>query len=160
MKITSTTSHIILVDSPLEPIEEDEILGDPNAMKAIIDGSGTIPPAKWLKFYTPSWVFCGGLAMLNILPSPLQVEYHLFYLSTAPKKFAREFSELAYIYALLHRLQPYTVIRATPQLQYMINYMRRLGMQEIPQHGRYFFIPPVDWQPKHIKGFEVDYSWE
>ena len=137
--------------------EAAAILSDPAAMRAVIDGSGTLPPAsQWIKFHRYD-EFCGGVALLNILPNPLQVEFHLFYLSTAPKHLARIFCELAYIHALLHRQQPYTVIRAIPELQYMHNFMLRLGCNRVPHHGRYFYFLDANWTPKYLTSFEVIY---
>lgn len=139
--------------------ESAQILADPNAMRAVIDGSGLLPPATtWLKFYQGEEEFCGAVAVCNILPNKLQVEFHLFYLSTARKIFARPFCELAYLYTLHYRLQPYTVVQAKPELQYMRNFMRKLGMQEIPLHGRYYYIPPTYWNPRTLDQVILQYT--
>jgi hypothetical protein len=160
IRIEDEVTKLWIVDDPLNPLEAQELLDDSNAMRAVIDGSGTLPPAAtWLKFYDPECVFRGAIALLNILENPLQVEFHLFYLSTAPRLEARRFGELAHIYALQLRLQPYTVIQAKPELQYMINFMRRMGTIEIPHHGRYFYMPPADWTPKYVKTFKVYHDW-
>lgn len=106
IRIEDEVTKLWIVDDPLNPLEAQELLDDSNAMRAVIDGSGTLPPAAtWLKFYDPECVFRGAIALLNILENPLQVEFHLFYLSTAPRLEARRFGELAHIYALQLRLQ-------------------------------------------------------
>lgn len=155
-----TSDECVVVYSQLTEEEITTLEANPAAMRAVIDGSGTVPlTPHWLKFYkVPNAQFCGGIAMLNILPNPLQVEFHLFYLSTAPKLLARKFCELAYIYCLLHRLQPYTVIQAKPELQYMVNFLRRLGTNELPRHGKYFFMLDAGWEPKTVKDFKVYYN--
>ena len=138
--------------------ESAAILSDPAAMRAVIDGSGTLPPAsQWIKFHRYD-EFCGGVAVLNILPNPLQVEFHLFYLSTAPKHLARIFCELAYIYAILHRWQPYTVVKNIPELRYMHNFMHRMGAVEIVKETHRFYIPPVGWEPKFVSSVKIMYE--
>jgi hypothetical protein len=140
----------------LAPHESQQILADPAAMRAVIDGSGTLPEAAgWITFYTHAGDFCGAVALLRILPNPLQPEFHLFYLSSAPRILARPFCELAYIYCLLNRLQPYTVIRATPELQYMHNFMLRLGCMRVPNHGRYYYFHEATWKPRFVPNFHV-----
>ena len=159
MIIEATGLYATVTAAPSLTEEEAEaILSDPAAMRAVIDGSGTLPPAsQWIKFHHYD-EFCGGVAVLNILPNPLQVEFHLFYLSTAPKHLARIFCELAYIHSLLHRQQPYTVIRATPELQYMHNFMLRLGCKRVPNHGRYFYFLDSNWKPTQLTNFKVTYE--
>ena len=138
--------------------EAAAILTDPAAMRAVIDGSGTLPQAsQWIKFHHYD-EFCGGVAVLNVLPNPLQVEFHLFYLSTAPKHLARIFCELAYIYAVLHRWQPYTVVKNIPELRYMHNFMHRMGAVEIVKETHRFYIPPVGWEPKFVSSVKIVYE--
>lgn len=146
----------ILATPTLRDSESYAILSDASAMRAVIDGSGKLPQATaWLKFYHKEDQFCGAMSILNVLTNPLQVEYHLFYLSSSPLKLVRIFCELTQIYAQLNRLQPYTVVRAN--LTYMVNFMRRMGAKEIPHHGRYFFYPDADWQPKYLTQVSVVY---
>ena len=149
-----------VIAGQLSTQESEQILADPNAMKAVIDGSGTLPPATtWIKFYQGEEEnFCGAMAVCNMLPNKLQVEFHLFYLSTARKIFARPFCELAYLYALQYRLQPYTVVQAKPALRYMVNFMRRIGAVELPLHGRYYYMPPVNWQPRTLDQVILQYT--
>lgn len=160
MRIADAVTGLWITDEPLNPLESKELLDDPNAMRAVIDGSGVLPDAsRWIKFYDVDGTFRGAVAILNVLKNPFQVEFHLFYLSTSPRLDSRRFCELAYIYTLQHRLQPYTLMKAVPELQYMINFMRRMGMLEIPRHGRYFFIPPAYWKPKYVTCYTVDHDW-
>ena len=158
MKISTLNGAISITPTPtLTPEELALIESDPAAMRAVIDGSCKIPPTVgWIKFYH-NLNFCGGIALLNILPDKRQVEFHLFFLSSAPKHIIRHLGELAYIYAVLHRLQPYTVIRAIPELQYMHNFMLRLGCKRVPHHGRYFYFLDANWTPKYLTSFEVIY---
>ena len=159
MILTAPSHSLLLNDHPLTVHEIAAIESNPAAMRAMVDGSTQIPAhAKYLKMYGELGNFCGAVAVLNVLPNPLQVEFHLFYLSTAPKHLARIFCELAYIHALLHRQQPYTVIRATPELQYMHNFMLRLGCKRVPNHGRYFYFLDANWKPTQLTDFKVTYE--
>ena len=159
MIIEATGLYATVTAAPALTEEETAvILTDPAAMRAVIDGSGTLPPAsQWIKFYRYD-EFCGGVAVLNVLPNPLQVEFHLFYLSTAPKYLARIFCELAYIYAVLHRWQPYTVVKNIPELRYMHNFMHRMGAVEIIKETHRFYIPPVGWEPKFVSSVKIAYE--
>lgn len=151
MILTDDDQCLVRVVNTITPSEKATILGDATAMRAVIDGSGTLPPTTcWITFYLRG-EFCGGIANVQVLPNNYQPEWHLFYLSTAPIRASRIFCELAYMCALFHRWQPYTVIRATPELQYMHNFMLRMGCHRIPHHGRYFYFVDAAWKPKKLK---------
>ena len=159
MILTAPSHRLLINDYHLTVHEIAAIESNPAAMRAMVDGSTQIPAhAKYLKMYGEIGNFCGAVAALNVLPNPLQVEWHLFYLSTAPLRSIRIFMELAYIYAILHRWQPYTVIRATPELQYMHNFMLRLGCKRVPNHGRYFYFTDSNWKPTQLTNFKVIYE--
>lgn len=144
-----------VIESPLTPSERNKILGDEHAMRAVTDGSHTLPPARWTKFYIDDETFCGAVAKVSILKNPLQVEFHLFFLSTAPLKSVRVFCELAYIHSVLLREMPYTVVQA--HLTYMVNFMRKMSTKEIPKHGKYFYFTDDKWKPKYATDIRVVY---
>ena len=159
MILTAPSHRLLIDDCHLTVHEIAAIESNPAAMRAMVDGSTQIPAhAKYIKMYGEIGNFCGAIAALNVLPNPLQVEWHLFYLSTAPLRSIRIFMELAYIYAVLHRWQPYTVVRDIPELRYMHNFMHRMGAVEIIKETHRFYIPPVEWEPKFVSSVKITYE--
>lgn len=158
--ILSSPAHQLTIDDDHLTVREiATIESNPAAMRAMVDGSTQIPEhAKYLKMYGETGNFCGALAMMNVLPNPLQVEWHLFYLSDAPLRSIRIFMELCYVYALLHRLQPYTVIRNTSELTYMHNFMRRMGAEEIVKESHRFYTPSRNWTPRSLSHITIKFE--
>lgn len=157
MILTNPPRVLTIDDHHLTIHEIATIESDDAAMRARVDGDRQLfPTAKYLRMYSEH-KFCGAVAMLNLLPNPLQVEFHLFYLSTAPKMVVRQLIELCYIYAVVNRLQPYTRVRNVPELQYMINFMRRMGAVELEHEDHLFFTPPVNWRPRFTSQVTINF---
>ena len=156
--ILTNPPRVLQVDDRNLTIHEiAAIESDDAAMRARVDGVHELfPTAKYLRLFSEE-EFCGAVAMLNLLPNPLQVEFHLFYLSTAPKMAVRQLMELCYIYAVINRLQPYTRVRNVPTLQYMINFMRRMGAVELEHEDHLFFTPPVNWRPRFTSQVTINF---
>lgn len=159
MRIRSPALGIFVEDNNLTTREIAELEGDENAMRAIVSGPKKVPEyAKFLEFRDDDLNFYGAVAMLNVLENKMQIEFHLLLLKDTPRMWIRPFCELAYVYTLQHRLQPYTVMKNIESLRYMSNFMARLGMIKIERSTHIFYVPPLHWKPKYLAQAQIIYD--
>lgn len=161
MHILSTTHDIGITDTPLKDEDWLSLLCDPNCQKAFPNLMPLgLPMGSYLKMFQKIERRLELAGVMAILHDPTQgnrVQLHLLVFSYSSHKYIRHFCELCTLYCQLNQLEPHTIVRDIPELQYMVNFLHRAGAPSITKDGFHIFYLPRNWRPRYTK--EVKIGW-
>lgn len=149
-------------NKPLTAWQQESLLASPECMRAFMFPQERLPPSSVNIDYLVLYYRNAFAGVMMIEKYSNQVQWHFMLLPWVKHK-ARIFVELCAIYCLQMQWHVHTVVSLKPELQYMHNFIQRLGMSSSPKkintiagHMQMYWLPS-NWKPKYVKDAVIQF---